>query len=224
MIITIDGLAGVGKTTLTLLLSKKFNLTPISSGNIYRAITTSVIISKTNLNNKNEIINFVKSLCISFKNEKILVNGLNIESCLHSPIVDKIVPHISSISEIRDFVNNLIKITSQNKPVIIEGRDMGKVFKDADLKIFLTASIEARAERRCEVDFNIVNKENIEMAKASILMRDKIVNERQKEGKLLAPKDSIIIDTTNLNQQQVFNSVANLIEKKLNRNNSCEML
>ena len=209
MIISIDGAAGTGKTTVGIKLAKVLNYQFLDSGKIYRAYTYKMIKNKTT--ETKDIINHLSSTIIEYKyfdNKEILnLDGENVSNKLHSKQIDNHVSDISKIPEIRVKMTELQrKIAKEN--FIVVGRDIGTiVLPNAELKIFLTASIEERARRR----FNERKNENIIDIEKSIRNRDYIDSTR-KVAPLKIPKNAVVIDTENKNANKVSQEILNLVE------------
>ena len=200
MIISIDGAAGTGKTTVGIKLAKELNYQFLDSGKIYRAYTYKMI--KNNTLEAIDIINQLSTTNIEYKylsNKEILkLDGQNVSDELHSKQVDKYVSDISKIPEIRLKMTELQREIAK-KNFIVVGRDIGTVvLPNAELKIFLTASIEERARRR----FNERKNENIKDIEKSIRNRDYIDSTR-KVAPLKIPKNAVVIDTENKNVNKV---------------------
>ncbi len=209
MIISIDGAAGTGKTTVGIKLAKALNYQFLDSGKIYRAYTYKMIKNKTT--ETKDIINQLSTTIIEYKyldNKEILnLDGENVSNKLHSEQIDNHVSDISKIPEIRVKMTELQrKIAKEN--FIVVGRDIGTiVLPNAELKIFLTASIEERARRR----FNERKNENILDIEKSIRNRDYIDSTR-KVAPLKIPKNAVVIDTENKNANKVSQEILNLVE------------
>lgn len=153
MIVAIDGPAGSGKGTVTEIISKKLNLTNISTGDAYRSVALFVIENNVNESEADKIVKLLDDIQIEFKKEKdkdvVFLNGKNVDKRIRQKDVTNIVSKVSAIKEVRVKLNELFRKTSKNKNVIMEGRDIGTcVFPNADVKIYLDASIEERAKRR----------------------------------------------------------------------------
>ena len=209
MIISIDGAAGTGKTTVGIKLAKELNYQFLDSGKIYRAYTYKMIKNKTL--ESIDIINQLNTTNIEYKylsNKEILkLDGQNVSDELHSEQVDKYVSDISKIPEIRLKMTELQREIAK-KNFIVVGRDIGTVvLPNAELKIFLTASIEERARRR----FNERKNENIEDIEKSIKNRDYIDSTR-KVAPLKIPKNAVVIDTENKNVNKVSQEILNLVK------------
>ena len=209
MIISIDGAAGTGKTTVGIKLAKELNYQFLDSGKIYRAYTYKMIKNKTL--ESIDIINQLNTTNIEYKylsNKEILkLDGQNVSDELHSEQVDKYVSDISKIPEIRLKMTELQREIAK-KNFIVVGRDIGTVvLPNAKLKIFLTASIEERARRR----FNERKNENIKDIEKSIRNRDYIDSTR-KVAPLKIPKNAVVIDTENKNVNKVSQEILNLVK------------
>ena len=157
IIITIDGPSSSGKSTISKLIAQHFNYTYIDSGSIYRAITYVAV--KHNLidNFKVDtlaIIEILKNTSISFlfnsKNQNIIsVDGVELDNKIRTFKISSLVSLIAEKNEIRQYVVKIQKDISINKSVVMDGRDIGSVvFPHADVKFYLDASLEKRAERR----------------------------------------------------------------------------
>ena len=209
MIISIDGAAGTGKTTVGIKLARELNYQFLDSGKIYRAYTYKMI--KNNTLATIDIINQLSTTNIEYKylkNKEILnLDGKNVSDKLHSEQVDNYVSDISKIPEIRVKMTELQrKIAKKN--FIVVGRDIGTVvLPNAELKIFLTASIKERARRR----FNERKNEDIKDIEKSIKNRDYIDSTR-KVAPLKIPKNAIVIDTENKDVNKVSQEILNLVE------------
>ena len=209
MIISIDGAAGTGKTTVGIKLAKELNYQFLDSGKIYRAYTYKMI--KNNTLEAIDIINQLSTTNIEYKylrNKEILkLDGQNVSDELHSEQVDKYVSNISKIPEIRLKMTELQREIAK-KNFIVVGRDIGTVvLPSAELKIFLTASIEERARRR----FNERKNENIKDIEKSIRNRDYIDSTR-KVAPLKIPKNAVVVDTENKNVNKVSQEILNLVK------------
>tara|TARA_Y100001970_G_scaffold57162_1_gene72431 strand:+ start:1595 stop:2224 length:630 start_codon:yes stop_codon:yes gene_type:complete len=209
LIISIDGAAGTGKTTVGIKLARELNYQFLDSGKIYRAYTYKMI--KNNTLATIDIINQLSTTNIEYKyskNKEILnLDGKNVSDKLHSEQVDNYVSDISKIPEIRVKMTELQREIAK-KNFIVVGRDIGTVvLPNAELKIFLTASIKERARRR----FNERKNEDIKDIEKSIKNRDYIDSTR-KVAPLKIPKNAIVIDTENKDVNKVSQEILNLVE------------
>ena len=218
MIVAIDGPAGSGKGTVTEIISKKLNLTNISTGDAYRCVSLFAIENNVNENETEKIIKLLDEIQIEFKKEQdkdvVFLNGKNVDKRIRQKDVTNIVSKVSAIKEVRFKLNELFRKISENKNVIMEGRDIGTcVFPNADVKIYLDASLEERAKRRVkqneELGIDIPYEEVLE----SIRKRDE--QDKTKEvGALIQADDAIYIDSSNLSIEEVSDKIIQIIENK----------
>ena len=207
--VAIDGLAGSGKGTLAIALADKFNLAYFDTGLLYRGLAYIALEEFGEDFTKTNVINIAKSF---------RVNTLK-ESNLRSPILGKYASEIGAIPEVRKI---LIKIQREfkekspsNKGIVVDGRDIGTViFPNANVKLFISASLEERARRRLR-DF-LTNDENISYDEVikQLQKRDQRDKERS-VAPLVAAKDAHLIDTTNINKEETLEIASSLVAKKL---------
>lgn len=212
MVVAIDGPAGVGKSSIAEMVAKKLNYFHLNSGNFYRAITFMVLDSDIDPLDNSLIVELANSGRIDIKDKEFYVDGLNIEDELHSAGVDSLVSQISSIVEIREIVNNMVRKIGDKLDLVIEGRDITTVvFPDAEAKFYFDADPEVRAKRRFDQGLSDLSLEEITK---SIVERDEI--DRNKDvGSLKISKSAQYIDTTYLTIgavcEKVFTKINELI-------------
>lgn len=219
LIIAIDGPAGSGKSTTAKLLAKKLNYDYIDTGAMYRAITYLAMQNNIKTNEVETLEKFAQSLIISFASngEEIIINNQNISKEIREPQISENVSYFSKISSIRRILVEKQQELGKNGGVVMEGRDITTVvFPEADLKIYLTADISARAKRRkLELDNNGIGLEYSEVEN-NLIKRDEIDSTREVSPLTLA-NDAISIDTTNLTIEEqverIFNVALELINK-----------
>lgn len=221
-IVAIDGPAGSGKGTVTEIISKKLGLVNIGSGSAYRCVALETIKRNIKLEEKQKIIDLLEEIEIEFKIENgkdvIYLNGENVTEKLREKEVAKIVSQISSIKEVRFALNEIFRKCAENKNVIMEGRDIGTyVFPNAEVKIYLDASLGERVRRRCKQNEELGIEMPYEEVYENMKMRDK--NDMEKEiGALKQAEDAIYIDSSNLSIEEVANKIIELIKYKKNKN------
>ncbi|ACN98197.1 cytidylate kinase [Sulfurihydrogenibium azorense Az-Fu1] len=214
MIIAIDGPAGSGKSTIAKLLAKKLGFTYIDTGAMYRALALKVINLSLDPNNEEEVLKVLENTKIDLVDDKVFLDGQDVSAHIRTEEVGNVASIVARYKKVREeMVNKQRQIGINAKNAVIEGRDAGtKIFPDADLKIFMTASPEVRAQRRVQqlkekgflVDYNHILQKIIE--------RDKMDYER-KESPLRPTQDYIIIDTTDKTIEEVISYIENLIKK-----------
>lgn len=204
IIITIDGFSSCGKSTLAKQLAKELNYVFIDSGAMYRAITLYFLRNHTNIQNHKAVANALKNINLQFVyNEHsgksdMLMNDENIEQLIREMLVSENVSEVSAIKEVREFAVAQQRKMGNKKGIVMDGRDIGTtVFPKAELKIFLTADIATRVQRRFK---ELVEKNpniTIEEVKTNLELRDYIDSNRE-VSPLRKATDAIELDNTNL--------------------------
>lgn len=215
MIVAIDGPAGSGKGTLAKKISKELNLINIDTGATYRCLAIKVLENNIDLNDEEKIIELSKKLNIKMDNEEhVYLDGKDVTKKIRDVEVTKIVSPISSIIKVRENLVELQRSLAQNNNVVMEGRDITTVvFPNADVKIYLDATLEERVNRRVKQ-----NKElNIDMSYEEIYenIKARDYNDMNKKvGALKRTDEQVYIDSTNLSIQEVFEIIKKEIEKE----------
>ena len=222
-IITIDGPAGSGKSTIAKLLSKELGLKYIDTGAMYRAITLLALKKNIDCNDEKSILKLAKKSRIELdsnpldenKYTVIKLNGADVTNEIRSKEVGAAVSIVSKLSGIRKHLVNIQRELAKSGKAILEGRDTGSiVFPNAILKVFLTASLEERVKRR-EIQNKdkgeILNKKTI---KKEIAGRDRIDSSRQ-DSPLIVPDDSIIIDSTKMSIREVADKIKKIYNERI---------
>ena len=218
MIVAIDGPAGSGKSSTVKLISEKLGWKYLDTGAMYRAVTVFFLNHNFSTESTNEIQNVLDQIKIEFRRngeQQIWLNGKNVTLRIRETDVTKIVSSISSLPEVREFLVVKQREFAKSDNVIIEGRDIGtEVFPEADLKVFLTASIESRALRRQGELENPMHKISLEQIKKEIELRDKTDIERESSPLRIA-EDAVVLDTTSMSLIEQTNKIITLIEQKV---------
>ncbi len=216
--IAIDGPSGVGKSTIAKIISKKLNLVFINTGLMYRSIGYYCLKNNINLEDESSIINAISKIKIELlPNEKIKINDDDITSKLWIDEISIAASKVAKLKMVREFCVMKQQQIAKNKPgVVMEGRDIGSVvLKDAELKIFLTASNGVRVKRRVKQLMEKGENVNEEEILKNIIERDKRDSEREITP-LIKVSDAIEIDTSNLTIDEVINQIINLAKEKMN--------
>ena len=218
-IVAIDGPAGSGKGTITEIICEKLNLVNISTGGAYRSVALATLQNDIQINEVDKIIELLDKINIEFKRENnkdlVYLNGKDVTRRIREKDVTNIVSKVSSIKEVRFKLNELFRKVAKDKKVIMEGRDIGTyVFPNADVKIYLDASLEERAKRRVKQNEELGIHIPYEEIKEDIRKRDE--NDKNKEiGALKKADDSIYIDTSNMTIEEVTNEIIDIIKNKM---------
>ena len=221
-IIAIDGPSSSGKSTIAKLIAQHFNYTYIDSGSIYRVITYIAV--KHNLIdslkvNTSAIIEILKKTSISFsfnsKNQNIIsVDGVELDNKIRTFKISSLVSLIAEKNEIRQYVLKIQKDISINKSVVMDGRDIGSVvFPNADVKFYLDASLEKRAERRW-MELQKIEEVSLDDVKKDLHKRD-LKDLNREFSPLIKPKNSITVNSDNLSIEQVVDNMIKIIDKVL---------
>ena len=204
LLVTCDAGAGTGKTTAAKYLSKKFGLNLLTSGLLYRYLAYKLIVSKETTSN----ISFLKKITKNI-NLGLLKNPL-----LYSPKVTKFTSEIAKIKKVRQLLRGYQKKFASKRLAILEGRDMGILFPNADVKIFFKCSLKIAAKRRFK-EYKKSNKRiTLKMVEKAIKLRNHIDSTR-KFSPLRIPRGAVIVDTSKINKKQMFREIFKIIEDKL---------
>ncbi|MBU1298618.1 MAG: (d)CMP kinase [Bacteroidetes bacterium] len=210
IVIAIDGPAASGKSTTAKLTAEKLNYLHIDTGAMYRALTLKVIENNVNPEDETSVYDTVKNCVIEFDRNKnamlVFLDGKNVTEAIRNREVTRNVSAVSSYKKVRQLMVNEQRRLSEGGGVVLEGRDIGTVVvPNADLKIFMVASVEERVKRRqkelaekgTNVDYDKLVKD--------IIDRD-TKDSKRTESPLRKADDAIILDTSNLtiNQQVDF--------------------
>ena len=214
-VVTIDGPAGAGKSSAAKALAKLLNVHYLDTGAIYRSIALILDEAEIKPEQPEFIAEALKDIKIELRDGAVLVNDIDISGEIRTPHVDKIASDYSAVKCVRDALLNLQQEQQNFGSLIAEGRDVGSVvFPNADIKFYLTASPEARAKRRClerELKGETVNYD--ETLKA-IKSRDEFDSKRE-NSPLKVPDNAIIIDTSEINEQETLNLLAKHVKEVL---------
>lgn len=194
-IVAIDGPAGSGKSTVAKILAKKYAMTYLDTGAMYRMCALYFIENEISIDKKKNIEEHLPLINIDIEKDKFFLNGKDVSLKIRTPEVTGLVSYVAKIKEIREKMVELQRKISEGKDVILDGRDIGTVvFPNADLKIFLVASPEERAKRRMKDYEEKGIHEDYEKVLASILERD-FIDSTRKEGPLKKASDAVEIST-----------------------------
>lgn len=217
-IVAIDGPAGTGKGTITEIISKKLNLVNIGTGSAYRCVALAAIENNISIDETEKIVGLLDKIKIEFKkiNDKdlIFLNGKDVTNRLREKDVSTTVSKVSLIKDVRFKLNDIFKKQAKTQDVIMEGRDIGTyVFPNADVKIFLDASLEERIRRRVKQNEELGI--NMSLKEIEDNMRQRDYDDKTREvGALKQADDAIYIDSSNLSIDEVVNEVIDIIKKK----------
>ena len=217
MQVAIDGPASSGKSTISKLIAKENHFVYLDTGAMYRVVTLAVLRNKISIDDHEAIEKLVQTIEIGFSmqdgKQSVYMNGEDVTDEIRSVEVTKNVSAVSAIKEVRTRLVHLQQEIAENHSIIMDGRDIGTVvLPQAEIKIFLVASVEERAKRRF-----IENQEKgIEMSYEELvedIRRRDHIDSTRKESPLKKADDAIEIDTTTMTIEDVVKTVTALIQK-----------
>lgn len=219
IIIAIDGHSSCGKSTLAQDLAKELNYSYIDSGAMYRAVTLYFLDHAIDFNDEIEIAQALESIRIEFHNNngknEILLNKREVSQAIRQMIINENVSEIAAIPAVRRFLVQQQQEMGKNKAIVMDGRDIGTVvFPFAELKIFLTAQLEIRAERRRKEYNESGFKLPLSEVEDNLRHRDQIDSTRL-DSPLRQADEAIKIDNSELTRKEQFLLVLAYAEKLL---------
>lgn len=226
IIITIDGWSACGKSTLAKQLAKALGYAYIDSGSMYRAITLYFLRNHVDWTDIKDVKKALENVNLQFvfnpqtQSTEIYLNDENVEYVIRDLVVAEKVSDIAAIKEVREFAVKQQRKMGKDKGIVMDGRDIGTVvFPKAELKIFMTADNTVRVERRFkelyEKNPNITHEE----VKANLEMRDYLDSHRE-ISPLKQAEDAIVLDNTNLTEEEQFQKAMGWVKEKLKAPNS----
>ena len=220
--IAIDGYSSTGKSTVAKALAKRLSYTYVDSGAMYRAVTYFAMLNncfEDGLFDSNKLKSILDQVHISFKYNsdlgfsEVYLNDKNIESEIRSLEVSSLVSHVAAVSEVRKLMVSQQQAMGRDKGVVMDGRDIGTVvFQDAELKLFMTASSEVRANRRFEELISKGDNVKYEAVLENIINRDHIDTTRA-DSPLKKADDAIEIDNSSLTKLEQLDLILKHVER-----------
>lgn len=209
-IIALDGPSGSGKSTIANILAKKIKISYLNTGSMYRAVTLFFL--ENNIKKSDKIdIDLLRKINIDIKGDKVFLNEKDVSEKIRNKEVTENVSWVSSIFLVRKYLVDMQRKISQNKSIILDGRDIGTVvFPNAKYKFFLVASSEVRAKRRYEQ--NEIDK-SLEEIQKDIEKRDYLDSHRE-ISPLKKAEDAIEIDSSNLTIDETIEEIINKMDKE----------
>ena len=208
-IVTLDGPSGSGKGTVGRLLAQVLNFNYLDSGLLYRAVAMLVIEKGIALSDVSNIEEIARNMNLEFssENNKIFLDGIDVSNSIRTEEISIVSSKVAQLKSVRAILHEIQRGYLKGNGLIADGRDMGTViFPDADLKIFITASPEARAYRRHKELLGRGESVSLRDLERSIASRDRSDSER-KISPLVPAVDAIIIDTSNMTVEEVKDEI-----------------
>lgn len=212
-VIAIDGPAGSGKSTTAKLVARKLGFLYLDTGAMYRALTYQVLRKKIEPTSSSEVVSLIEKTKLSVLSRpgtcRILLDGKDVSAGLRSQAVEENVSAVSRHAAVRKRMVALQRAVARKGNLVIEGRDTTSVvFPDADLKVYLEASLIERARRKAKI------KRTLRLEKMELARRDRFDSTR-KIAPLKKTKGSIVVDTTRLSIPQQVKRVLELYQNKV---------
>ncbi|HLV45474.1 MAG TPA: (d)CMP kinase [Flavobacterium sp.] len=223
--IAIDGYSSTGKSTLAKQIAKTLNYVYVDTGAMYRAVTLFAI--EHNIIDEQgfdiqQLINELPNITLTFHFNtdlgfaEMYLNNINVEQEIRSMRVSRFVSQVAAVSAVRTKLVQQQKLYGRDKGVVMDGRDIGTVvFPDAELKIFMTASTEIRAQRRFLELQDKGQAASYEDVFKNVQDRDAIDTTRE-DSPLKQADDAVVIDNSVLSREEQFNMILNLVKQRIN--------
>jgi len=218
--VAIDGPAGAGKSSVAKMTAEKLGYVYVDTGAMYRAITWYILEMNLALNDQEGIQSILEHIDLTLKpseeGQQVWINDRNVTSLIRSPRINQYVSHVAQMSNVRQFLTDIQKMMSNEGGIIMDGRDIGTVvMPDAQLKIFLTASVQERARRRYVEMKAAGNEQDLDQLIKDISERDRMDEERE-VSPLRQAEDAIHLDCSELSMHQVVDTIVELSISKIN--------
>lgn len=212
--IAIDGPAGAGKSTIAKIVAEQLEYTYIDTGAMYRAVTYKAMKESIELNDAKELEEMLKNTSIELKpssnGQLVFVDGEDVSSAIRSNEVTANVSIVSAHPNIREILVEIQQQLAEKGGIVMDGRDIAThVLKNAELKIYMSATVEERARRRFIDNEKRGIPSSIEKLQEEIALRDKQDMERE-ASPLVQAEDAIYLDTTELTIEQAANKILQL--------------
>lgn len=227
--IAIDGFSSTGKSTLAKELAKKLGYTYIDSGAMYRAVTLFAMrkgFIKGDVFEKDRLLESLNEMDLQFVYNatkgfaEIYLNAQNVEEVIRTLEVSRYVSKVAALSEVRKRLVEQQQNLGRDKGVVMDGRDIGTVvFPGAELKIFMTASAQIRAERRYQELIEKGLQASLEEVYKNVVERDFLDTNRE-DSPLVKATDAVEVDNSNLSKEEQFQLIYNMTIERLKTINS----
>jgi len=210
IVIALDGYSGTGKSSTAKEVAKDLGYIYIDSGAMYRATTYYFLENQVDLTDTKSVENALNSIRISFSGNQVILNGEDISNEIRTMRINENVSAVSAIKEVRVAMVAQQQQIGQDRGIVMDGRDIGTVvFPDAELKVFMTANPDVRAERRQKELAEKGIHEELNAIKVNLLDRDKIDSSRA-ESPLKKANDAVEVDTSYLTFNEQVDKIVEL--------------
>ena len=218
LVIAIDGPSGSGKSTLGKALARRLGYLYIDSGAVYRAVARKALDQAVPLEDTPSLARLARLSSVKLEGDpdhmRVFLDGRDVTSEIRLPDASRASSIIATFPEVREAVVEKLREMSRAGGVVMDGRDIGtKVFPDAQVKLFLDASLDVRARRRCEEDRERGRDVSVEQVRAELEERDRRDRERTATPLVKAP-DAVFLDTSDMPLDRVVDSVLEIVNTR----------
>ncbi len=217
--IAIDGPAAAGKSTAAKIVADRLGYVYVDTGAMYRALTLKVLRQQADVHDEKQIISILQNTDITLmpgeKGQRVFLDGRDVTKEIRTAEVTNMVSIVSKHKLVRQEMVKRQQELAADGGVVMDGRDIGThVLPDAEVKIFLQASVEERAKRRHLENLQKGYPSDLDMIKKDIAARDKLDSERE-VAPLRKAEDAVVIDTTSKSIEQVVNEILSLAMERI---------
>ena len=217
--IAIDGPAGAGKSSISKVVANELGYLYIDTGAMYRGVTWAVLDSHVNVNNQKDVESLLPSLDLTLEPTanacNVFVKGQDVTDLIRQQQINENVSTIASYKGVREYLVERQQAMAAVGGVILDGRDIGSVvLPKAELKIYLTASVDARAKRRWLEVQGTSNEQSLEDIKKNVESRDEMDKNRD-ESPLVCVEDAIVVDSSNMTFDETVEHILHLVQERI---------
>lgn len=217
--VAVDGPAGAGKSSISKIVAKKLGYLYIDTGAMYRSVTWAVLHNHIDVNNQKAVEALLPELDLTMEASddscKVFIAGQDVTDFIRTPQVNNAVSIVASYKGVRQYLVERQRLMAEAGGVILDGRDIGSVvLPNAELKIYLTASVEARAMRRYLEVKGTVNEQTLEDIKDSVMQRDDM-DKNRKESPLIQVEDAVLLDSSEMTFDETVEHILHLVQERI---------
>ena len=217
--VAVDGPAGAGKSSISKIVAKKLGYLYIDTGAMYRSVTWAVLHNHIDVNNQKAVEALLPELDLTMEASddscKVFIAGQDVTYFIRTPQVNNAVSIVASYKGVRQYLVERQRLMAEAGGVILDGRDIGSVvLPNAELKIYLTASVEARAMRRYLEVKGTVNEQTLEDIKDSVMQRDDM-DKNRKESPLIQVEDAVLVDSSEMTFDETVEHILHLVQERI---------
>lgn len=217
--VAVDGPAGAGKSSISKIVAKKLGYLYIDTGAMYRSVTWAVLHNHIDVNNQKAVEALLPELDLTMEASddscKVFIAGQDVTDFIRTPQVNNAVSIVASYKGVRQYLVERQRLMAEAGGVILDGRDISSVvLPNAELKIYLTASVEARAMRRYLEVKGTVNEQSLEDIKESVMQRDEM-DKNRKESPLIQVEDAVLVDSSEMTFDETVEHILHLVQERI---------